>query len=54
MQLMEFLSWLWAERLWMVLLAALVVLLIFALFLNLHNASNTSGDDDSAGPPRRE
>jgi hypothetical protein len=51
--MLEFLSWLWGERLWIILVAALVVLLIFALFLNLHNASKTTGDGDRAAPPRR-
>jgi len=53
MRLAEFLSWLWGERLWMVLLAALPVLLIFALFLNLHDSGNATGKNDRDVPPRR-
>ena len=53
MTMTEFLRWLWTERLWVILVAALPVLLIFALFLNLPKSSKTTGDGDRAAPPRR-
>lgn len=54
MSVAEFLAWLWGERLWLILLAAVPVLLIFALFINLHNSGTAAGDaKNRGGPPRR-
>jgi hypothetical protein len=51
--IVEFLSWLWGERLWLILLAAVPVLLMFALFLNLDGSGKAGGAGDKrAVPPR--
>ena len=51
MSMMDFLRWVWEERLWMVLLAAVPLLLIFGLFVKLHSHAGTAdveGDHPAA------